>query len=1537
MDTSPLTGASSPNASRSKGSAGGIKDAQMLASPVLHGLKLGTKRKEGLTPPALQSATKMHRRASVEDSDLQLPYKMTKATLILSDGSRHTGYSFGAEKSISGEVVFNTAMVGYPESLTDPSYRGQILTLTFPLIGNYGVPPETKDDIGLPAFFESSQVHISALLVSDYSTDSCHWNQVKSLGQWLKENDVPALTGMDTRALTKRIREHGAMLGKIVFEADDEASVKQVDPFVTNLVAQVSIKKPTLYTSHAPARLNPEGKRMRILAVDCGMKANIIRYFMHKGVELYVVPWDHDFLTEKFDGLFISNGPGDPTKCAVTIERLKKYLDKTDAAPIFGICLGNQLLALAAGCKTFKMKYGNRGANQPCIDTRTGRCYITAQNHGFAVDPKTIPAGWEQLFINANDGTNEGLIHSTRNIFSVQFHPEACAGPTDTDFLFEMFLTRVAGGTSPVTIGYTPRIGRVSKVLLLGSGGLSIGQAGEFDYSGSQAIKALKEMQCQTVLINPNIATVQTSAGMADRVYFQPVTPDVVREIIEKERPDGILLQFGGQTALNCGVKLYESGVLEEFNVKVLGTPVEAILATEDRDIFNQKLREINEKIAEGYPAVTVEEAVEAANRIGYPVILRAAFALGGLGSGFAHDDESCRTLARQALSASPQVLVERSMKGWKEIEYEVVRDAADNCITVCNMENFDPLGVHTGDSIVIAPSQTLTDAEYHMLRTTAINVVRHLGIVGECNIQYALDPDSEDYCIIEVNARLSRSSALASKATGYPLAYVAAKLALGELLPVVRNSVTKTTTACFEPSLDYVVVKYPRWDLNKFRNVSAGLGSAMKSVGEVMSIGRNFAEAMQKAIRMAAPGANGFEPKPPSLTGIGEFDDEKALMHELTHPTDRRVWAVAAAFDRGYTIDQVFQLTRINPWFLSKLQHVHKLRVAAKTNYTAATIPSDFLLHAKQQGFSDGQLALAMGCGEMDVRARRKAFGITPFVKQIDTLAAEFPAQTNYLYMTYNATESDERVATVSRTVATTMVLGCGAYRIGSSVEFDWCAVSCIRTLRKLGHRAVMVNYNPETVSTDYDECDRLYFEELSLERVLDIYETEAANGVVVSMGGQGPNNLALPLEAAGVKIIGTPPSCIDKAEDRNKFSGILDAIGVDQPEWAECPTLPSAKEFCHRVDYPCLIRPSYVLSGAAMKVVFNDKDLEKFLAMACEVSPDHPVVISKFIEGAKEIEVDAVANNGHVVNYAIGEHVENAGVHSGDATLVLPAQKLYVETCRRVKRIMRAIAKELNISGPFNLQLLSKDNEVKVIEANVRASRTFPFVSKTLKVDFIEIATRVMTGAHVVPAQISLLDIDYVGIKAPMFSFTRLVGADPVLGVEMASTGEVATFGEDKHEAILTSMRAAGFRPPKRNVFLCIGPLHAKLEMLPAVRELVAMGLEILCSQGTYNFFATEHKVPCKLLHKPSSDKTPNVNTMLAAGDIDLVINVRDSKASEGSVSDGYLIRRKAVDFSVCLLTDVKLSVLIIEALYRRHQGVAPKLLAWDEFGAM
>mmetsp|Transcript_34674 Transcript_34674/g.114879 ORF Transcript_34674/g.114879 Transcript_34674/m.114879 type:complete len:1517 (+) Transcript_34674:35-4585(+) len=1450
--------------------------------------------------------------------------------LVLEDGTRLRGVSFGCEKPVSGEVVFTTGMVGYPESLTDPSYRGQMLVMTYPIVGNYGVPDDEVDEWGLPKHFESDSIQVTALIVADYSHHHSHWSSRRSLSQWLNEQGVPALYGIDTRLLTKKIREKGALRATIEFDPAVARGGEPVlpafeDPNERNLVAEVSLKEPRVFN---------KGGKFKVLATDCGIKYNIIRSLLQRGCEVTLVPWDTPLLPllEDHDGLFLSNGPGNPAMADKTVGHIRDAIAAMESGelpvkPLFGICLGNQLLGRAAGATTYKLPFGNRGQNQPVVNLLSKRCFITPQNHGYALDADQLPEGWMPIFENRNDGSNEGIMHKERPWITAQFHPEAKSGPSDTAFLFDLFLEAMGNPALPLTPALergkyaAPEPKPLSKVLLLGSGGLSIGQAGEFDYSGSQAIKALKEMRCEVVLINPNIATVQTSEGMADRVYFLPVTPDVVRSVIERERPDGILLQFGGQTALNCGVALDKNGVLAEFGVRVLGTPVEAIIATEDREIFNAKLTEINERIAEGYPASTVDDAVAMAAKIGFPVIMRAAFALGGLGSGFAHDEESARALATQALINSPQVLVERSMKGWKEIEYEVVRDCNDNCITVCNMENFDPLGVHTGESIVIAPSQTLTDDEYHMLRTTAIKVVRHLGIVGECNIQYALNPQSEEYCIIEVNARLSRSSALASKATGYPLASVAAKLALGNLLPDLTNSVTLSTTACFEPSLDYVVTKVPRWDLSKFDRVSREIGSAMKSVGEVMAIGRTWEESLQKALRMTDPAIAGYQPHDEFVA-----ESEEELNRSLQVPTDTRIYAIAEAMKRGYSVDRIQSLTAIDPWFLWKLKRINDMGQIL-SEYTPKTLPAGTVLQAKKSGFSDAQVAKLTGSTELEIRALRKAMGVTPFVKQIDTMAAEFPAATNYLYMTYNGDEHDLDFEDKG-----TMVIGSGVYRIGSSVEFDWCSVSAIRALRQLGKKSVMVNYNPETVSTDYDECDELYFEEISTERVMDIYEHEAAFGVIVSVGGQTPNNLALPLEAAGANILGTKPSDIDKAEDRNKFSSILDQIGVDQPDWREMSSIADAKAFCNSAGYPCLIRPSYVLSGAAMKVVFSDSDLERFLAVACEVSPDHPVVISKFIEGAKEIEVDAVACEGTVLNYAIAEHVENAGVHSGDATLVLPAQKLFVETVRRVKRISRQIASELKISGPFNLQLLAKDNEVKVIEANVRASRTFPFSSKTLKANFIELATKVMVGSNPPAMRISLLDNEYVGIKAPMFSFTRLVGADPVLGVEMASTGEVATFGEDAYDAILTSMISTGFRIPQRSVFLCLGPLEAKMAFLPEARCLISMGLRVSCSQGTYDFYKSRG-LDVHLMHKPLSKTQPNIEDAIKSGEMDLVINVRDSKADDDSKTDGFLIRRAAVDSSVCLLTDIKLATLITEAIHRRKPM---NIKAWDEFGS-
>ena len=1051
----------------------------------------------------------------------------------------------------------------------------------------------------------------------------------------------------------------------------------------------------------------------------------------------------------------------------------------------------------------------------------------------------------------------------------------------------------------------------IKKVLILGSGALKIGEAGEFDYSGSQALKAIKEEGIQTVLINPNIATVQTSEGVADTVYFLPVTPFFVEKVIEKERPDGILLAFGGQTALNCGVALYQSGVLEKYNVRVLGTPVQAIMDTEDRELFVRRLDEIQVKTIKSEAVETIEDARRAAREVGYPVIVRAAYALGGLGSGFCDNEEELNVLVEKAFSFSPQVLVEESLKGWKEVEYEVVRDRFDNCITVCNMENFDPLGIHTGESIVIAPSQTLSNTDYHKLRELAIRIIRHIGIVGECNVQYAYDPESEDYRVIEVNARLSRSSALASKATGYPLAFVAAKLGLGYGLFDLKNSVTKTTSAFFEPALDYVVCKIPRWDLGKFHGVARELGSSMKSVGEVMAIGRTFEEALQKGLRMIGQGMHGFvENKELVIPDI-----EKAL-HE---PTDRRIFVISKAFRAGYTIDQIHELTKIDKWFLQKLYAIIQTANELEACESVKAIPTPLLRQAKKQGFSDFQIARAIFKEHLDdaeraslqVRQDRKYRGILPVVKQIDTLAAEYPAQTNYLYLTYNGTENDVEYVGDHRSI---VVLGSGAYRIGSSVEFDWCGVQALNTIRKEGWRSVMINYNPETVSTDYDMCDRLYFDELTFERVMDILELENPHGVIVSTGGQIPNNLAIRLDEQHVNILGTTAKSIDNAEDREKFSAMLDRIHVDQPRWKELSSMDDINSFVEEVGFPVLVRPSYVLSGAAMNVCSNQEELERFLQLAANVSKKHPVVVSQFIEHAKEVEMDAVAQDGEIIMYAISEHIEFAGVHSGDATIQFPAQKLYVETVRRIKRISKQIAKELKISGPFNIQYLAKGNEIKVIECNLRASRSFPFVSKVLKINFIELATRIMLGLPVEKPHKNEFDLDYVGIKASQFSFNRLQKADPVLGVDMASTGEVGCLGDDVSEAVLTSMLAVGQRIPEKNILLSTGSSKQKVAMLDAAKLLANKGYNLYATGGTYRFLQ-ENQIPCSLVYWPSEEGQPQALTMLHEHKIDLVVNIpRDLSA--GELSNGYKIRRAAIDLNIPLITNARLASAFIQA---------------------
>lgn len=1068
----------------------------------------------------------------------------------------------------------------------------------------------------------------------------------------------------------------------------------------------------------------------------------------------------------------------------------------------------------------------------------------------------------------------------------------------------------------------------LNKIILLGSGALKIGEAGEFDYSGSQALKALKEEGIKTVLINPNIATIQTSEKIADKIYFLPVTSYFAEQVIAKERPEGILLAFGGQTALNCGIELFKNKVFEKYNIEVLGTPIQAIMDTEDREFFVNKLSDIKVKTPRSIAVGNIDDALMAAGKLGYPVILRAAYALGGQGSGFCINQEELITLSSKAFSYTRQILVEESLKGWKEVEYEVVRDKYDNCITVCNMENFDPLGIHTGESIVVAPSQTLTNTEYHKLRELSIKVIRHIKIIGECNIQYALDPYSEDYRVIEVNARLSRSSALASKATGYPLAFIAAKLALGFGLHELKNSVTKTTTACFEPALDYIVCKIPRWDLNKFKGVSNLIGSSMKSVGEVMSIGRTFEEAIQKGLRMIGQGMHGF---------VGNrnlsFDD---IEKELSEPTDMRIFVIADALEKDYSIDQIHKLTRIDKWFLYKLKTIIDLKNEISQYKSLEEVPDEKLLETKIRGFSDFQLAryiLKSEISEIEkdmikVREFRKARKILPYVKQIDTLAAEYPAQTNYLYLTYNGSEHDIQYEKDKNSV---IVLGSGAYRIGSSVEFDWCSVNALDTIKEEGYRSVMINYNPETVSTDYDICDRLYFDELSLERVLDIVELEVPKGVVVSTGGQIPNNLAIRLHNLNVNILGTSPVSIDNAENRHKFSLMLDKLSIDQPRWKELISIGSIHEFVDKIGFPVLIRPSYVLSGAAMNVVSNKDELDHFLTLASNVSKQYPVVVSEFIENAKEIEIDAVAKKGEIVAYAISEHVEFAGVHSGDATMVFPPQKIYFETVRRIKRISRQISKQLNISGPFNMQFLAKDNDIKVIECNLRASRSMPFVSKVLKTNLIELATKVMLGLEVEKPDKYLFDLDYVGVKAPQFSFARLQKADPILGVDMSSTGEVGCIGEGFYEGILKSMLSVGYTIPEKNILLSTGPSRSKVELISSARALVEKGYNLYATAGTREFLA-KNGIKATTLHWPDEDKKPNTIDYIKERKIDLVINI-PKNLSKSELDNDYLIRRSAVDYNIPLITNARLASAFILAFCKLNlEDIAIK--SWDEY---
>ncbi|XP_049658643.1 carbamoyl-phosphate synthase [ammonia], mitochondrial [Accipiter gentilis] len=1440
-----------------------------------------------------------------------LSSKAQTANLVLEDGTKMKGYSFGYPSSTAGEIVFNTGLSGYTETLTDPSYKGQILTLANPLVGNGGVPDMAAlDEVGLRRFLESDGIKVSGLLVLDYSNEYSHWQAARSLGEWLQEEEVPALYGIDTRMLSKLIRGKGTVLGKIEFEGQP---VEFADPNKQNLIAEVSTKELKVY-----GRGNP----IKVVAVDCGLKHNVIRLLVKRGAEVHLVPWDYDFTGMEYDGLIISGGPGDPMKAQEVIQNVRKVLESNRPEPLFGISMGNLITGIAAGATSYKMQMANRGQNQPVLNAVNGQAVITAQNHGYAIDSSTLPPGWKPLFVNANDQTNEGIMHETRPIFTAQFYPDANPGPRDTEFLFDSFISLVKRGKGTTISSVLPKAGvsasrmEVSKVLILGSGGLSIGQAGEFDYSGSQAVKAMKEENVKIVLMNPNIASVQTNeTGLkkADAVYFLPITPQFVIEVIKEERPDGLILGMGGQTALNCGVELFKKGVLQEYGVKVLGTSVESIMATEDRKLFSDKLTELNEKIAPSFAAESIEDALKAAEKISYPVMIRSAYALGGLGSAICPDKESLLDLGTKAFAMTNQILVEKSVVGWKEIEYEVVRDAADNCIAVCNMENIDAMGVHTGDSVVVAPIQTLTNEEFQMLRDRAIKVVRHLGIVGECNIQFALHPTSQEYYIIEVNARLSRSSALASKATGYPLAFIAAKIALGIPLPEIKNVVTGKTSACFEPSLDYVVTKIPRWDLDRFQHMSNRIGSSMKSVGEVMAIGRTFEESFQKALRMCDPSVDGFTSHLPMNKAWPDIVD---LQKELSEPSSTRIYAIAKALDSKVPVDVIHKLTAIDKWFLYKMRNIVNMEKILK-EMNSETVPEETLRRAKQIGFSDKQIGKCLKLTEVQCRQLRLRKNTVPWVKQIDTLAAEYPAITNYLYTTYSGQEHDVKFDDCG-----VMVLGCGPYHIGSSVEFDWCAVSSIRTLRQLGNKTVVVNCNPETVSTDFDECDRLYFEELSLERILDIYQYEGCSGCIISVGGQIPNNLAMPLHQSGVKILGTNPLQIDQAEDRSIFSAVLDELHVAQAPWKVVSTLRDAVEFASSMSYPCLLRPSYVLSGSAMNVVFTEEEMKKFLAEATRVSQDHPVVLTKFIEDAREVEMDAVARAGRVISHAISEHVEDAGVHSGDATLMLPTQTISQGALEKVKAATKKIANAFAISGPFNIQFLVRGNDVLVIECNLRASRSFPFVSKTLGVDFIDVATKVMIGKEYNESTLPTLEHPvipsrYVGIKAPMFSWARLRDADPVLRCEMASTGEVACFGEDVYSAFQKSMLATGFTFPKEGILIGIQKSF-RPRFLSVAELLHEEGFKLYATEATSDWL-NANGIPANPVAWPSqesqSPNLPPVRRLLRDGKIDLVINLPNSNTK--FVHDNYVIRRMAIDSGIALLTNFQVTKLFAEAV--------------------
>ena len=1438
-----------------------------------------------------------------------------RTTLILNTGHRFVGKSFGKEITDDnyGEIVFQTGMVGYPESLTDPSYLNQILVLTYPLIGNYGISEPYYGEHGIDKIFESDNIHIKALVVGEYNPKYSHWRGKKSLGDWLKENNIIGISGVDTREIVKIIRENNDVIGRITNNENTKCLLNTLS--INDITNQINTEKVSLQLKifgrnkiYHNKIINENPNLLNILVVDCGIKNSQLRELLKYNVQLTLVDANYDFTPEaynkKYDGIFISNGPGDPRNSELLVKNLKNIFKIFDNLPVFGICYGHQLVGLASGNKIGKMKYGNRGHNIPCNLIGTNKCYITSQNHGYEVLLNNENNDWSELFINSNDGSNEGLVHNSRPFFSVQFHPEARAGPNDTTFLFNIFLERckskfnikdriyeIVQNNLQESIKYVHDIkNKIKKIIILGSGGLSIGQAGEFDYSGSQAIKAFKEEGIEVILVNPNIATIQTSKGLADKIYYLPVTPEYVKQVIDKENPDGISLSFGGQTALNCGVKLYENGDLK--NIKILGSSLQTVMDAEDRERFKNILEEIGEYTAPSKVVSNIQEALDFSTEIGFPLLIRSSFALGGLGSGFANSKEEMIDILSVAFNNGSNVIIDKSLKGWKELEYEIVRDSYDNCISVCNMENIDPLGIHTGESIVVAPSQTLSDKEYNCLRSVAFKVIRRLGIIGECNIQYALDPESSKYYIIEVNPRLSRSSALASKATGYPLAYIAAKLSLGYSLLEIKNSITRLT-ACYEPSLDYCVVKIPRWDLRKFPMVNDKLGSSMKSVGEVMSISRSFEEAFQKALRMANENILGF---------FGTDKNWKSSEDELINPTNDRINKIANSFySNQYNVDEMYNLTKIDKWYLKKMWKIIELQ---KELERLNTIDRKLLYRAKRIGFSDLQISKMLKKTEIYVRDLRENYSIKPVVKQLDTVAAEYPCFTNYLYLTYNGDYND-----IGFNEETIIVLGSGVYRIGSSVEFDWCAVNCVRELRERGYKTVMINYNPETVSTDYDEVDRLYFDEISFESVMDIYGYENCKGVILSMGGQIANNIAMSLHRKEVKIIGTDPENIDNAENRFKFSRMLDQIGIDQPKWRELTDSSSTKEFCSEVGYPCLVRPSYVLSGAMMSVIYSQEEMDEYLQNVI-ISNDYPVVISKFINNAKEIEVDAVADKGELKLWAISEHVEDAGVHSGDATLILPPKNINDITRSLLLKNTQKIARQLDINGPFNIQYIAKNDELKVIECNLRVSRSFPFVSKVKDINFIKIATKIMINADY---NIEYHQEKYTGVKVSQFSFNRLANADNRLGVEMLSTGEVACFGQNYQEAYLKALCASGFKiKNKCNVLVSIGSYEDKLELSSYIKLLSKSGFKLYGSEGTAKFYNETNNINIKSI---TNDEIKN---SIKIGLFGLVINTSiTNKIRNNNKTDGYYIRRLSIDYGVDILINIKCAKLYIESI--------------------